>query len=361
MTNTVLIVGASGLVGTAAALEFLNAGWRVMTASRRFPELLEGSAVEHITLDLMDAAACKAAAASLKDATHIVYAALYEQPGLIAGWQAEEQMQTNLAMLDNLLSAFEQSSSLRHVTLLQGTKAYGAHVAPMRIPGREREPRHQHANFYWLQEDYLRDKAAQRDWQFTIWRPQVIFGHALHAPMNMLAALGAYAALQRHQGLPFAYPGGPAAVAEAIDADLLARAIHFSFDSDAFAGETFNITNGDVYRFSDLWPDLAGIFDMEEGEPTRRVLSATLYDMETTWAEIVGQHGLRPYSLRELVGDSFYYADALLNTGSDMTPPPALLSTIKLRQAGFNECIDTIDMFARWYDKLAALKVLPRF
>lgn len=41
---------------------------------------------------------------------------------------------------------------------MQGTKAYGVHVEPMKLPGKEREPRHQHENFYWMQEDYLRGK-----------------------------------------------------------------------------------------------------------------------------------------------------------------------------------------------------------
>ncbi len=35
MTGTVLIAGASGLVGTAAAIEFADAGWNVIALSRR--------------------------------------------------------------------------------------------------------------------------------------------------------------------------------------------------------------------------------------------------------------------------------------------------------------------------------------
>lgn len=311
----------------------------------------------------MDAKACNALASSsaFQNVTHIVYSALYEKPGLIQGWRDPDQMQTNLTMLTNLLSALRNSGSLRHVTLLQGTKAYGAHVEPMRIPGREREPRHKHENFYWFQEDYLKEIASQTGWQWTIWRPQIIFGHALHAPMNMLAALGVYAALQKHLDQPFTYPGGPSAVTEAIDAGLLAKAITFSFDDEAFAGETFNITNGDVFRWQDIWRDLADIFHMDAGEPDQRQLAVTLYDQESVWSDVARQQGLQPYSIRELVGDSFYYADALLNTYSDKPPPPALLSTVKLRQAGFTDCIDTIDMFARWYDKLVRLKVLPAF
>ena len=268
-------------------------------------------------------------------------------------------MQTNLEMLRNLLGPLKASGKLRHVTLLQGTKAYGAHIEPMKIPGVESDPRHQHENFYWLQEDYLRDLCRGTDLQFTIWRPQVIFGHAMHAPMNMLAAIGVYAALHKTEGLPLTYPGGPSAVSEAIDAGLLAKAIRFSFDNNAFSNQTFNITNGDVFRWQDIWPALAQIFGMETGEPVRQLLAESLYKKEDDWSRLTREHNLETHTIRELVGDSFYYADAMFNAYGNSAPPPAILSTIKLRKAGFTECIDTTDMLERWFHKLVHMKILP--
>lgn len=352
----VAIVGASGLVGRALLARLNDLGEPVVGLSRRPPADLDAP---FIPLDLMDADACRTTVADdLSDVTHLVYAALYEMPGLIAGWHESDQMQTNLMMLQNLLSNFA-GRQLRHVTLLQGTKAYGAHVEPMKIPGLERDPRHPHDNFYWLQQDYLADMCEAHHWHYTIWRPQVIYGHATNAPMNLLAVIGVYAAIREHEGLPFSYPGGPSGVTEAIDANLLAEAIHFSFDHDAFADEIFNITNGDVCRMDDLWPALADNFNMKTGPGERQLLSKWYDTKSETWDAVVKQHGLRPYSLRELVGDSFYYADALFNSYGDAPPPPALLSTIKLRQAGFHGCIDTEDMFRRWFAELRRLKVLP--
>lgn len=353
----VAVVGSSGVVGRALVERLRNEGEAALGLSRRPPADLDG--VAFVPLDLMDADACQQIAGEhLQDVTHLVYAALYEMPGLIAGWRHEDQMQTNLAMIRNLLSPLA-NSELRHVTLLQGTKAYGAHVEPMKIPGLERNPRHPHENFYWLQQDYLDDMCDLHGWRHTIWRPQIIFGHALHAPMNLLAAMGAYAALQRHRHLPFAYPGGPSGVMEAIDANLLAQAIHFSLDNPSFDNEVFNITNGDVFRWEDIWPALADAFGMEVGEPHRMHLAESLYPLEETWAEVVKVHNLQPMTLRELVGDSFYYADTLMNTYGETTPPPALLSTIKLRQAGFSSCIDTQAMFSDWFDEMRRLRVLP--
>ena len=356
----IAVIGASGVVGRALMEHLLQQGETVVGCSRRPPADLPEA--PFVALDLLDRAACENLAKSeLSDVTHLIYTALYEKPGLIAGWQEQDQMQTNLTMLSNLLAPLENSNALRHVTLLQGTKAYGAHVEPMRIPGLERAPRHAHANFYWLQQDYLHELCQSKGWHYTIWRPQIIIGHALHAPMNILAAIGVYAAITQARGKTLAYPGGPSGVTELIDADLIAAAIHFSFDNDDFNDEVFNITNGDVIRWHDIWPAIAAILHLEPGEPSPLLLSQSLYDAEEDWQQIVSREGLRPHSIRELVGDSFFYADALFNSYGDAPPPPALLSTIKLRQAGFADCIDTELMFARWFRKLQQLKVLPAF
>ena len=176
-TKTVLIVGASGVIGAAAAEHFgALPGWRALGVSRRAPDP-SPPGYEHIALDLMDAAACRDAAERFGEVTHVVYAALFEKPGLIPGWYEQDQMQTNLAMMRNLMEPLlAEAKGLRHVSVLQGTKAYGAHVHPLAVPAREDAPRDPHENFYWLQEDYIRTAAAGAPWRFTIWRPQVVFG-----------------------------------------------------------------------------------------------------------------------------------------------------------------------------------------
>src|SRR4029450_10857011 len=92
----------------------------------------------------------------LTDVTHVVYAAVNEQPGLEAGWKDRAQMRLNLSMPENLFVPLAAASGLQHVSLLQGTKAYGAHLGRIAVPARERAPRHPHENFYLLQTDYLR-------------------------------------------------------------------------------------------------------------------------------------------------------------------------------------------------------------
>jgi nucleoside-diphosphate-sugar epimerase len=196
---SVLIAGASGLVGNAALERFLSRnGWTdVVAVSRRKPEIDSSRPFRRVAVDLRDRDAAHAALSEVRGITHVVYAALYEKPGLIPGWQERDQMETNLAMLQNYLEPVLSSSSPRHVTIMQGTKAYGIHVHPMPTPARERAPRDEHENFYWLQEDYLKEKASEHGFAWTILRPQLIIGRPWGVAMNLAPIIGVYAAICR--------------------------------------------------------------------------------------------------------------------------------------------------------------------
>lgn len=357
--STVLVAGASGLVGTAAAQAFRAAGWEVIAVSRREPELLAGLGCRHLALDLQDRAACARAVTELPPISHVVYAAVYEMPGLIAGWRDPHQIETNGAMLRNLLDPLIEAGNLRHVSLLQGTKAYGGHVRPMRIPARERQARVEHPNFYWLQEDYLRARAAAGELAFTIFRPQLIVGPNHGVVMNPLPVIGIYAALRRAEGLPFSYPGGADWVWEMVDAGLVGRATLWAARSSAAQGETFNLTNGEVFSWRDLWPAMARTLGVEVGPDQPIALAEYLPARAQLWDALVARHGLRPLSLEALLGESHHYADLCLAHGASAPPAPTYVSTVKIRQAGFNEAVDTEASVCHWLADMVARRILP--
>ena len=360
MVGTVLIAGASGLVGAAAVESFLEAGYEVIATSRRKPEVDHQRPFRHIPLDLQDAAACKASTSDLAGVTHVVYTAVYEKPGLIAGWSERDQMETNLSMLKNLMEPLAANAKgLEHVSLLQGTKAYGVHVHAMRIPGRERYARDQHENFYWLQEDYIRAKSASDGWKFSIWRPQLIVGPNYGVVMNLPPIIGAYAAIRREEGLAFSYPGGTSWPWEAVDTRLVANALVWGATSANAAGETFNLTNGEVFEWRDLWPALADELGVEVGPDESISLAEYLPSKADVWDNIVKKHGLRPVTMAELVGESHHYADFCFAYGSDGPPTAAFVSTVKIKQAGFGEVYDTEETFRYWLRKLIERKILP--
>jgi nucleoside-diphosphate-sugar epimerase len=360
MTKTVLIVGASGLVGTAAALEFADSGWSVITASRRDPELLASCGFRHISLDLMDPSACEKAAQSLSDVTHVVYTAVFELPGLIAGWSDPIQIETNGQMLRNLLEPLRKSATLRHVSLLQGTKAYGITAGvPMRVPARESQARVKHPNFYWLQEDYLRETSAKDGFAFTIFRPQLIVGPNHGVVMNLPPVIGIYAAIRKELGLPFSFPGGATWVWEAADARLVAGAIVWAADAPNAASETFNLTNGEVFSFRDMWPAMSATLGIEPGPDESISLAEYIPANAHVWQRVVERYGLRNIALDDLLGESHFYADMCLAYGSNAAPDPVFVSTVKIRQAGFTMAWNTEDSFCYWLNDLIDRKILP--
>jgi len=126
--RTVLIAGASGLVGSAAVRQFAQLpDWEVIGVSRRPPP---GSArATFVSVDLTDHRQCADVFSRLTAVTHLVYAAVNEKPGLEEGWKDRDQMRLNLSMLENLFAPLAAAASgLHHVSLLQGTKAYGARL-----------------------------------------------------------------------------------------------------------------------------------------------------------------------------------------------------------------------------------------
>ncbi|MAT85136.1 MAG: hypothetical protein CMQ43_08320 [Gammaproteobacteria bacterium] len=353
-----LVLGGLGLVGQAVVRTALRRGDEVVAVSRRRPE--DPGGATWLSLDLTDRTACARTLGSpeLADVTHVVFAALYEKPDLIAGWRDPEQIRVNTDMLRNTLDFVQP---LEHLALLQGTKAYGAHIAPMKIPGKETDPRHPGENFYWNQEDLVRERAAAGRWTFSVFRPQIVCGHAVGSPMNLVAALGVYAAVSRARGEPLRFPGGTGVLGEATDADLLARAIVWAGGEAACAGETLNVTNGDVLEWHGLWPSVAEVFGMAPGEPSPCRLAEEMPRHAAVWDALVEEHGLRPNTMDGLIGSSWQFADAAFGFGARGGPGAVtLLSTVRIRQLGFGECVDTEQMLVRQLRELQARRILPR-
>ncbi len=357
--KTVLVIGASGLVGSAAIRQFCSqSDWKVIGISRR--DTLVNCDYDFYSVDLLSSESIAHAVAQMPEIHLVIYTALFEMPDLVSGWRSEHQMQTNQQMLENFFDAFSRNTSaLERVILLQGGKAYGAHVGLLSVPAKESAPRVEHANFYWLQEDYLRKLQQSAAWDLTIFRPQIVFGDALNAAMNLMPALGVYGAILKSQGRPLDFPGGPPVLLEAVDADLLAEAFVWAANSDEAQNETFNINNGDVFVWENVWPAIADAMAMEVGDKVPCLLDEFLPTRTNEWDDIVTKHGLTAPGMMAFVGKGFQYADVLLATRAKESPPPKLLSTVKIRQAGFNQCMDTEDMLRKWIKIFQQRKLLP--
>ena len=361
MIRKVLVAGASGLVGFAAARHFCDLpDCEVTVVSRRPPHVSLDA--RFVAIDLTDDAGCaEVLAREAKGTTHLVYAALYEKPELLAGWLDEEQIATNTRMFRNVLDAVDGASpDLRHVTMMEGGKSYGVHVRPMPIPAREgRDEARDQPMFYWPQQDYLRAKQAQRGWHWTIFRPASICGESFASPMNPIPALGAYAAVLKAEGKPLLYPGGESSIAQATDAELLARAIAWAGEAAAARDQIFNVTNGDVFVWENVWPAIARALGMEPGGRAPMHLATEMPARSALWDRVRSEHDLRAPDLEHFVGLSFQYMDSLLGIDDPTRVNPAIMSTIKLAQAGFHEVMDTENSLTKWFRRFQAERFLP--
>jgi len=169
-----------------------------------------------------------------------------------------------------------------------------------------------------------------------------------------------FAALRKEAGLPLSFPGGPPFIFEAVDAGLLARSFEWAATTSACSNEIFNITNGDVFVWNEIWPTIADALGMKIGQPEPFCLQQEMPKKAAEWATVVRKYGLRsPADINAFVGESFEFADFCFAYGADQPPRPAIVSTIKARQAGFHDSMDTEVMFRKWFCHFQDERLLP--
>jgi len=343
-----VVLGASGLVGQALVAHLkARADWRVTGVSRKASTLLPH---RQICVDLTDREATHEALASLDDTTHVFYAAR------VGSDDVHRDAVVNTRMLVNVVDALLQDAKrLEHVCLVHGTKWYGSHAGPFRTPARESDPRHFPPNFYFDQHDFITARQKGEAWTWSTVRPHTVCGVTRDYPYNLFTGLAAYASICKELQLPLYFPGAVGAyscIAQATDAGLLARAMHWIATNPACANQDFNVTNGDLFRWSNLWDSIAHYFGMESG-PVRTVkLSLTMSQADKIWDRIVSKYQLAEPRLSSLVNWS--YLDFHLHSAWDSISSPT-----KLRQFGFQEVIDSEEMIFKIFDKLRHSNMIP--
>lgn len=353
MSGTALIVGASGIVGSACAALMAAEGWPVHGLARTPPSY---PGLHPVRADLHDPASLAAALADLRP-SHVV----------LATWTRArteaEMIRINGQAVRDVLAALRPGGSVRHVALVTGLKhylgpfeSYGTGRLPQ-TPFREDQGRLDIENFYYAQEDAVFEAAARDGFSWSVHRPHSIVGKAVGNAMNMGTTLAVYATLCRETGRPFRFPGSAAqwnGLVDVTDARLLAHHILWACTSRAAANEAFNVVNGDVFRWSWMWGRIAAWFGLEPApfDGTVAPLEPQLAGDGPAWAALAAAHGLAEPDLGRLA--SAWHTDA------DLGRPIEVVTDMgKSRRLGFLRYQASDAAFFDLFARLRADRLIP--
>lgn len=175
-------------------------------------------------------------------------------------------------MLRNFLEALRNTGAekrIKRVILVTGVKQYGVHLGAVKSPMEETDPwlrgPNWPPNFYYRQQDILRSFSESSSWDWVVTYPNDVVGVAKGNFMNLATALGLYVAVTKELGEDLIFPGCDRFYT-GFDSFTYSR-LHAHFCEWAAlepraGNQAFNVVNGDVESWQNLWPKLAKRFGL---------------------------------------------------------------------------------------------------
>jgi nucleoside-diphosphate-sugar epimerase len=216
------------------------------------------------------------------------------------------------------------------------------------------------ADFYYSEEDLVVKRRQGKRWTWTAVRPHSVCGYSAGNPMNLVSVLGIYGSMLRELKQPFGFPGSARCfetLFQVADADLLARAAIWVSTAEGCGDQAFNINNGDLFRWKNVWPALAGFFGLAAAGPQPYSMAQFLSDKQSLWDEMTLRHGLRPFPYARAPG--WAQGDYTLPHSRIASEYDMISDLVKIRQHGFGEAIDSEGMFLRVLARLRDERVIP--
>jgi nucleoside-diphosphate-sugar epimerase len=354
MNNIALVVGASGITGSNLAEKLVSKGWITYGLARN-PNTEIDSLIP-VAADLLNTDSLEAALADVSP-THV----------FITSWMRNEteaeNIRVNSLMVRNLLGALSSKKSVKHVALVTGLKHYlgpfeayaKAGTLPI-TPVREEHPRLEIENFYYAQEDEVYAAAERDGFTWSIHRPHSVIGKAVGNMMNMGTTLAVYATICKETGRLFHFPGSGAqwnGLSDVTDARVLAEQLIWASTTEAAANQAFNITNGDVFRWSWLWQQIADWFGVKAVgfDGTIHPLEQEIANDGPLWKEIAAKYNLKEPVLERLA--SAWHTD--LDLGR---PIEVMTDMSKSRKLGFTVYQPTNESFFDLFKQLREEKLI---
>jgi nucleoside-diphosphate-sugar epimerase len=177
-------------------------------------------------------------------------------------------------MLDTFLRALDKTGAaknLKRIILVTGAKQYGVHLGQPKNPMLEFDPWLRSSdyppNFYYNQQDILHtycDKHEGISW--TVTYPNDVIGFAKGNFMNLSTSIALYAAITKEMGEELVWPGSETFYTKFdcfTDSKLHAKFCVWAATEPKAENGAFNVVNGDVESWQNLFPLLAKRFDLK--------------------------------------------------------------------------------------------------
>lgn len=367
---------------------------KIYALSRRPPNGEWPSYVEHVSMDFLKSPETLAAQMKEKGIkSDYVFFFSYIQPAAKEGgdlWSAaEELVKINTTLLQNFLDALVLSDTVPKSFLLQlGAKYYGTHLGPTAVPQEESDPRvHLEPNFYYPQEDLLKEFCQKHNCNWVTTRPSWVPGAVPDAAMNVVLPLAIYATVQKYLGQPLEFPADLTAWETAqtmSSAQMNCYLAEWAVLTPGAQNESFNATDDCAFTWGKFWPKLAAKYqmpwkgpDLDDsafreseskfnppprgfGPPGKQRVKFTLTEwakrpeVQKAWKEIAAKHDLRQKELWD-TDRVFGFTDIA------MTWSIALyFSTTKAKKLGFFGFVDSNESIFKVIDEFADLKMVPK-
>ncbi|KAL2015073.1 hypothetical protein VTK56DRAFT_6408 [Thermocarpiscus australiensis] len=399
--SSAIVVGATGILGREIVKQLARHPdkWKTVYALSRSKKDEYPSNVVHSHIDLLTSADGMAKELQGVHAEYVFFAAYLQKD------TEEENWKVNGDMLDNFLKALETTGAtktLKRILLVTGCKQYGVHLGQAKNPMVETDPWLRDApfppNFYYRQQDILRsfcEKHSGISWVVTY--PNDVIGFAKGNFMNLAEGLAIYAAVSKELGEDLVFPGSETFYTKFdsfTSSKLHAQFCEWAMLEPKAANQAFNVVNGDVQSWQDLWPRLARRFGMrvkpdqfagrsalasktqlgpqpppislqaEEAGLKGRIppseLSQTVSlvkwsqqdKVKQAWKRLAERENLQKDALEK---GTWAFIDFVLGRNYDL-----VISMSKAREAGWTGYQDTWKAFSDVFGELEAAKVLPR-
>ncbi|OJJ76587.1 hypothetical protein ASPBRDRAFT_145639 [Aspergillus brasiliensis CBS 101740] len=395
---TAIVTGATGILGREIITHLSSLpSWTSIYALSRSKKSSYPAQVHHASIDLLASPNELASQLSSQNvsADYLFFTA-YLQEG-----DEKDLERINGDMLENFLKALSISGAetkLKRVLLVTGAKQYGVHLGPVKFPMEESDPwvegEGRPPNFYYRQQRVLKEMSEGKGWDWVVTYPNDVIGVAKGNFMNLVTAVGLYAAITKELNAPFIFPGSRTfyTMTDCFTYSRLhARFCAWAISEPGCSNQTFNVVNGDAQSWQTMWPRLAKRFGLtvpadqfdaedekvvplidrppvddyagtsglkgkiQKGEVRMRIdlaKWAEREDVKAAWERLAKREGLEKDALEKA---TWFFLNFVLGRNYDI-----LISMNKAWKLGFRDWADTRDALEECLSELEDEKVLPK-